>query len=77
MLRKSKVVSLDEDISSIEWDLYAFFQAPGIFYHSDADPRKTHFYRSGPSMLPDKYGYRLGTKEEVDLLKKSKREDTE
>ncbi len=72
MLKKSHVADIDDAITSIEWDLYAFFVAPGIFYHSDEDARKIHYYGSAPWMISDKYGYRLGTKEEVDVMKKLK-----
>lgn len=77
MLKKSRVANVDETIASIEWDVYSFFHAPGIFYRPDGENGKTHFFRSGPLMMPDKYGYRLGTKEEVDLLKNTKPKDME
>ncbi len=50
----------------IEWDLYEFFRAPGIYYYVDGDVKEK--YDSGPSMRPDLYGYRLGTEEEVDRI---------
>jgi hypothetical protein len=34
------------------------------------DTGKIRQYGSGPSMMPHIYGYRLGTKEEVDVFKK-------
>lgn len=77
MLKKSRVTNVDASIGTIEWDVYSFYHAPGIFYRPDDENGKTHFFRSGPSMMPDKYGYRLGTKEEVDLLKSMKAKDTE
>lgn len=65
MLKESSASS-----SSIHWDLYEFFRAPGIYYHLVGDTGKIRQYGSGPSMMPHIYGYRLGTKEEVDVFKK-------
>jgi hypothetical protein len=72
MLKDSQAPNADENLTSIYWDLYEFFRAPGIFYHSNGDTGKIQHYRIGPSMMPQKYGYRLGTKEEVDVFKKLK-----
>jgi hypothetical protein len=75
MLKNSQLLSRDAITPSIEWNLYSFFRAPGIYYHSDNDTGKIHHYHSGPSMIPDIYGYRLGTKEEVDVFKRLKPEE--
>jgi hypothetical protein len=56
------------NLHPIEWDLYDFFQGPGIYYHSDEKPEKTSYYGSGSSMKPHIYGYRLGTEEEIDVF---------
>lgn len=55
--------------SKIEWDLYEFFQAPGIYYEKNGELSEAHFYNSGPSMRADIYGYRLGTPEEIETIR--------
>lgn len=55
-----------------DWQLYWFFRAPGIYHRSDTDSRKIFYYKSDPLMKADVYGYRLGTREEVQELKKNK-----
>ncbi len=77
MLVAAPSLNTNETTLPIEWNLYAFFHAPGIYYHSGKDTGKLHYYGSGPSMIPDNYGYRLGTKEEVDVFKKFKPEEGE
>lgn len=77
MLKRSKVADADDTISSIEWDVHSFFLAPGIYYRPDGEAGKVRHYGLGPSMVPEKYGYRLGTKEEVDVIKKPKRDEHE
>ncbi len=72
MLNESNQPTAEKMNSVIEWDLYEFFQAPGIYYESDDGTRKKCYYGSGPSMRPDLYGYRLGTREEVDKFEKLK-----
>ncbi len=72
MLKESRAPNADENHTSISWDFYEFFRAPGIYYHPNGDNGKISHYGSGPSMVSQKYGYRLGTKEEVDVLKKLK-----
>jgi hypothetical protein len=69
MLKNSQSSDKNETISPIEWNLYAFFRAPGIYYYADNDTGKIRYYDSGPSMMSNIYGYRLGTKEEVDVFK--------
>lgn len=61
----------------IEWKLYGFFRAPGIYYYTDTDTGKIRYYDSGPLMMSNIYGYRLGTKEEVDILRKLQKENIE
>ncbi len=70
MLKNSQLSNTDEINTPIEWNLYAFFRAPGIYYYSENDTGKIRYYGSGPLMMPDIYGYRLGTKEEVDVFKR-------
>ena len=70
MLRDSRTSDSDESHTWMSWDFYEFFRAPGIFYHPDGEKGRTYQYGSGPSMMPKKYGYRLGTKEEVDVFKR-------
>ena len=60
----------DEDDLPIKWNLYEFFHAPGIYYYSDYGIGKIHYYSSHPLMMPHIYGYRLGSREEVDLFKR-------
>ena len=68
MLGKSKKANNENQSPSIEWDLYDFFQGPGIYYHSNDKSEKISYYGSGSSMKPHIYGYRLGTEEEIDVL---------
>jgi len=75
MLKDSQLLNSDAIAPPIEWNLYAFFRAPGIYYHSDNDTGKIYYYNSGPLMIPDIYGYRLGTKEEVDVFKRLEPEE--
>jgi hypothetical protein len=65
MLLKSKQRGNEIITSPNEWNLYEFFQAPGIYYYSDDTTLKLSYYGSGESMKPHIYGYRLGTEEEV------------
>ena len=70
MLEASGQPLPNKDDLPIKWNLYEFFRAPGIYYYSDHDPRKIHYYNSDPLMMPHIYGYRLGTREEVDIFKR-------
>jgi hypothetical protein len=70
MLEESQVSTDDMIAAAIEWDLYDFFRAPGIYYYSDDGTGKIRYYGSGPSMKHEIYGYRLGTREEVDVFKR-------
>ena len=69
MLGKSRKPVNQTANASIEWDLYEFFRAPGIYYYSDGALQQWSRFGSGPSMKPKIYGYRLGTREEVDVFK--------
>ena len=71
MLEDLRQPQTDELPSPIEWELYEFFRAPGIYYyHSDNDTGKIRYYGSHSSMKSYLYGYRLGTKEEVNVFRK-------
>jgi hypothetical protein len=65
----------DELPAIIEWDLYEFFRAPGVYYYSDHDKDKIRYYGADPSMMTHMYGYRLGTPEEVHELKNSNQKE--
>lgn len=69
MLKTQQPPNPEEIIPTIEWKLYAFFRAPGIYYYSDNGTEKIRYYGLGPSMISNVYGHRLGTKEEVDVFK--------
>ncbi|CAF3339053.1 unnamed protein product, partial [Rotaria sp. Silwood2] len=72
MLEDSQHTNDSQNTLPIEWNLYDFFRAPGIYYRpdDDNDVEKILYYGSDPSMMPNIYGYRLGTLEEVHVLKK-------
>ncbi|CAF1085516.1 unnamed protein product [Rotaria sordida] len=75
ILKDSQQTIPDENTLPIEWNLYDLFRAPGIYYHSDGDIGKIRYYGSDPLMMPDIYGYRLGTREEVHVFKKLHQEN--
>ncbi|CAF3754531.1 unnamed protein product, partial [Rotaria sp. Silwood1] len=75
MLEDSQQTINKENISSIKWNLYEFFRAPGIYYHSDGDIGPILYYGTNSLMIPDIYGYRLGTLEEVNVIKKLNQEN--
>ncbi len=70
MLEDLRRPHTDELPSPIEWELYEFFRAPGIYYYSDNDTGNIRYYGSHSSMMSHLYGYRLGTKEEVNVFRK-------
>lgn len=70
MLEKFNQPTNEAMILPLEWELYSFFQGPGIYYSTDSDTNNIFIYGSDPSMKPHLYGYRLGSAEEVDKLKK-------
>ena len=59
----------DEQPEPIIWDLHEFYRAPGIYYYSNGDKGQIYYDNPAPFMHPDVYGYRLGTREEIDSLK--------
>ncbi|CAF3238270.1 unnamed protein product [Rotaria socialis] len=61
---------IDENTLPKTWNLYEFFRAPGIYYYSNDDTGRVSYYGADISMITDLYGYRLGTQEEVQVLKK-------
>lgn len=61
-----------ENTLPIKWNRYEFFRTPGIYYQTDGETGKVHYYGSDPRMRPDTYGYRFGTKEEVQVFQKTK-----
>ena len=69
MLERAHVPTEDMIALAIEWDLYDFFRGPGIYFHSDDGARKHRYYGTAEFMKPNVYGYRLGTREEVDVLR--------
>jgi hypothetical protein len=71
MLGRSKKIIDENKSPPIEWDLYDFFQAPGIYYYSDETPDKVSYFGEAPSMRPSLYGYRLGTDEEIYVFERS------
>lgn len=70
ILKKTDLANSNFQELPDEWHLHAFFRSPGIYHRSDHDSGKIHFYHSGPSMQANAYGYRLGTREEVNVFKR-------
>ena len=70
MLQQASEAETNLPSRTIEWNLYDFFRAPGIYYETIDGKTATYFYGSGPSMQADMYGYRLGTPEEIDTMRK-------
>ena len=66
MLKRTSESNAHDEHSSIEWNLYEFFRAPGVCFYSEGDKGEAYYYGSGALMKADIYGYRLGAREEID-----------